>query len=801
MEINTLASAAETAELSTARTSLPKENHGRTTGGFLSMGNGAPAEILRPYQREIVDAVVDRLEVSGQVHMACGSGKTIVAQHVAQQLVAVGTVVVVTPSLALVAQTLRSWRANHGGPLTALAVCSDDTVADAPVHLNDLVVPVTTDAAEIAEWLDCGQSGLRLLVSTYASVERVAAALRDSKTRAAMAIFDEAHLIEGDATKACARVLDPDWLPVGRRLYLTATPRLPVGRFKSDRVASMADERAYGPVLARYSFARGIAEGYLSDYRIVVIGIGDRESRRLLADTDTEYVTSIGASSLQAVVAQFALARAHQELGIRRVVSFHTRVEQAAEFAGTLGQRISDHDVRAAHVEASMPHRMRAEILGSLENPPANGWTVVSNARCLGVGVDVPAIDAVLFADPKESAVDIVQAVGRALRKHPDSPGPSTIIVPIVVPDTDDTEIGDLDAGRYTTLWKVVRALRAHDEQFAAALDRTRGELSFFHRATDLPGKITMVLPDGISARIADQLRLLLVRQTTSHWWEGFEHARRFHAEHDNLLVPRTYVMDDGFDLGSWIARQRSEKARDMLPQDRIDQLTAIDMVWSITELEYQEMLAAAREYKRRNGHLQPSKSGDDQKLHGWLRWQRRQHARGNLPPEKLAALTELGVRLDHDPDGPWREGLTHAREFREQHDHLNVPTGYRSPDGYPLGKWAETQMSYYRKGILAPDRVEELKSVGMVWDKTLARWELGLTAARNFHALHGHLDVPSRFTTSSGYPLGAWIRRQRRVRAGQQRGLLPAHGIAALDKLGMRWEPKRRSSPKQPSF
>lgn len=219
------------------------------------------------------------------------------------------------------------------------------------------------------------------------------------------------------------------------------------------------------------------------------------------------------------LVAQAALIRAAQHHGVRRAVTFHHKVADAAEFPRTLPAAVRRLAPRlpvpdTAHVHGGMDHGLRDEILDSLRNPHPGTWSTVSNARCLGEGTDIPAIDAVLFAHPKTSGVDIVQAVGRALRPHPDAPGDSTVIVPITVPE-EDGEIGDLDAGAYTTLWQIVRALRAHDEPLGIALDTSRAHL---HSTDDppIPAKITVELPAGAADRLLAQVQLLMVRQVTS---------------------------------------------------------------------------------------------------------------------------------------------------------------------------------------------------------------------------------------------------------------------------------------------
>ncbi|MFD3422413.1 DEAD/DEAH box helicase [Streptomyces decoyicus] len=654
---------------------------------------------MRPYQREAIDAITTGLRAGrrGQLHAACGSGKTYMAQRVVEGLVpGAGLIVALAPSLALVAQILREWQVGSTVAFQAMAVCSDEKVADAPVRTGNLAVPVSTDPEVIASWLDRGVR--QVIVGTYTSADRVGEGLRRAGVEADLVVCDEGHHLFGKREAGLRRIVTvPDFLPQHRRLVMTATPD--VTGWRAADALSWRDEELFGPVLYRYPFTRGIAEGYLKDYRLLVLGISDAEARALLADTAFEYVD--GEIALRTVVAQAALAHARRTYGTERAITFHPRVQQAADFARTVPATIARlpaakqpmGSVNAIHISGAMGAGERDAILAQLARPPAGGWTVVSNAQCLTEGVDVPAVDTIVFTHPSRSATKVSQAVGRAVRRNSNTADTATIIVPVIVPD-DTTEVEELDAGDFEVLFEVVRALRAHDEGFAAELDRERwsqplrtagdGEAG----TSELPQKVTLHLPQGTSDRILNQLRLLTVRNSTSSWWEGYADAVSFYRKHGHLNVPEGCIGASGRRLDAWVRTCRKNRRKGWMPQDRMDALDSIGMVWDPLEAQRQQLLHDARAYHKANGNLSIPYNHvtcDGRLLGSQFKALRAAYRQGRVPQPMVAALNELGMRWD--PQAVKRqELLTACDRYRQRFGNLDVPAKFVDDQGYRLG-------------------------------------------------------------------------------------------------------------------
>jgi superfamily II DNA or RNA helicase len=692
---------------------------------------------LRPYQAKSVRAVTAALaeDGSGQVHMACGTGKTLVYLRTAERLVpGAGLVVVLVPTIALVAQSLADCRADADLPFAGLAVCSDDTVADAPVHLADLGLRATTDPDVVTEWLTTqlagDQASRRYVFATYHSAGVVAEALHTLGLHADLLVCDEAHHLTGVVEAETRKVMEPGFLPARRRLFLTATPR---DDLRSDAVLQMYgmdDEALFGPVLASFPFDQAIAGGWLKDYRIAVIGVTEDEARALLAEQDVDYVDTVDAVSLRTLATQLAVAQARRRFGVRRVISFHYRVADALEFSRTFPRTLDrlEPELRPAGrgqfaaVHSAHTTEQRESLLDHLRHPPEDGWSVVANARLLSEGVNIPAVDAVAFGHPKKSAVDIVQAVGRALRgragheQDSDDGGGdmATLIVPIVVPAASDTEeITDLDPREYATLWEILRALRAHDERFGIELDHTRQET---HTGQyELPERISVYLPPGTADHVLDQLTLLTVRQSTSPWMEGLGAAKRYHARHGDLLVGRHHVDEHGFRLGQWIGNQRAHA--ETLSPTRRAALDELGMVWNALEAQWDAMFTIAATYHRTHGHLRVKAPAviDGENLGAWLSTQRHAHTHGRLSRERTARLDSLGMWW-----GAFAAGLEACDRYRARYGDLDAVTSYVDDQGYPLGAWLATQRvrNNGSRKPLPQQQCAELDARGMIWSK-----------------------------------------------------------------------------------
>ena len=432
----------------------------------------------RPHQREAIKAghkyFVTEKAKRGKLIMPCGSGKSLAAYWIAESLGA-RNIVIAVPSLALIRQTLKVWLRETSAnkqPVEWICVCSDESAGrvdndDVSVLRQDLGVPCLTDSSEIAHWLQRKHHGLTVVFTTYQSGEALSKAARKCKFRFDLGIMDEAHKTVGDSDKLFSHLLHDKNLPIRRRIFMTATERRYRGQ--SDTVLSMDNPAVYGETFHVLSFKRALEyqPPILSDYKIISMFVSRSEVAELIRNNNFvkpdqgKWNKDIEADMLASLV---TLRKAMIKYPIKHAVSFHSSIARAELFK-TNNDVLSKATrkfglLETFHVSGKTPTGTRARIIGEFADAER---ALVTNARCLTEGVDVPGIDCVLFADPRRSAVDIVQAVGRALRPAPGKKF-GYVIVPILQED-GATGQDILESKAFEEVLTTLRALAANDDR------------------------------------------------------------------------------------------------------------------------------------------------------------------------------------------------------------------------------------------------------------------------------------------------------------------------------------------------
>ena len=293
----------------------------------------------------------------------------------------------------------------------------------------------------------------------------------------------------GRVSSDFATILDAEEIKARRRLFMTATPRYFTGRVVREakeadfEVASMDDEAAFGPVFHRLGFAEAIERDLLTDYQVVVVGVDDATYRDWAQRGRFVTIDGTKVTDARTLAGQIGLAKAMRRYDLHRTITFHSRVKRAREFAHSLPEVIAWMPARqrpkghlwSDYASGEMPAGQRHVLLRHLGRLDHGERGLLANARCLTEGVDVPTLDGVAFIDPRRSEVDIVQAVGRAIRLAPDKTV-GTIVIPVFIDTDEDPEIA-LDDSAFKPVWDVIKALRSHDDELGEQLDELRRQL------------------------------------------------------------------------------------------------------------------------------------------------------------------------------------------------------------------------------------------------------------------------------------------------------------------------------------
>ncbi|MHB1523759.1 MAG: DEAD/DEAH box helicase [Candidatus Dormibacteria bacterium] len=756
----------------------------------------------RQHSREAIAAVCSgfRTRDRGQLVMACGTGKTLVGLWVSEELGCERTLVLV-PSLSLLGQTLREWARSASNPFSWSAICSDPTVGDDDLveHTSELGFPVTTDPSVIAASLS--RRGRHVAFATYQSSPKLAEAFKLGAPAFDLTIADEAHRCAGVTEAPFSTVLDSNAIRSKRRLFMTATPRLFTDRVKRDvegsdrQIASMDDEERFGPVFHRLGFGDAIARGLLSDYRVVILGVDDA-TIQTLADRGTLVAADgLPATDARTLAGQIGVAKAMRDYDLRRVVTFHRLVSAAHSFAhrfpSVVGWMPEDERpsgvVWAEHVSGAMSSGHRDTLLGRLRDLDPGAHGMLSNARCLGEGVDVPAIDGVAFIDPRRSVIDIVQAVGRAIRRSEEKVQ-GTVVLPVLV-DPSSTPEEVLESSSFQPVWEVVRALRAHDEILGERLDELRREIGRLDGgAPGLPTKILLDLPVTVGDEFVRALQTRLVENTTARWEQWFGSLQSFVEREGHSGVPIGYTAG-AWRLGSWVATQRKLGRRGDLLPDRRRRLGALPG-WSWNPLvdHWPDGFGALQSFARREGHASVPKHHVESgvNLGTWVQHQRTDHRKGTLASDRAALLEAIPGWVWNTKDERWAEGLALLQRFKDREGHARVPDLHYER-GFPLGHWVRFQRQRYDRGELSPVRQAGLESIeGWIWDDSAERWDRAYALLEAFVAREGHALVPQGIVRD-GVRLGAWVSNQRMF---FHKGRLPPDRVHQLEALaGWSWD------------
>jgi len=489
---------------------------------------------LLPHQEDALKAVSSGLQTAdrGKLILACGTGKTVTSLRIAEEMVGIGgAVLFMVPSLALMAQAVREWTNDAMVPLRSFAVCSDAKVGKrqgrkdtADIAVHDLAYPATTDGETLASKMSADSPGAMTVVfATYQSIQVISAAQEAGLGEFDLIVCDEAHRTTGVTTgeedeSNFVRIHDDRHIRGRKRLYMTATPRIygeaarQRAKEQSLTLAEMDDPETYGETLFERGFSWAVENNLLTDYKVIVLAVDEGA----VAPTVQRRLDLGGELSLddgtKIVGCYKALTKTDLKIDVgtdtgamQRALIFCRDIKSSkiieGEFAAVAKEFRTQNpkdeltlDCEVRHVDGTFNADSRGRLLDWLKAEPGDdNCRILTNARCLSEGVDVPALDGIMFLHPRKSQIDVVQSVGRVMRRAPGKKM-GYVILPVAIPAGTSPEDALNDNERYRVVWQILNALRSHDERLDGDINKihlgqTEGSrIEIVAVAPDLPG-------------------------------------------------------------------------------------------------------------------------------------------------------------------------------------------------------------------------------------------------------------------------------------------------------------------------
>lgn len=485
----------------------------------------------RPHQQTAINAVLGGLNNAdrGKLIMACGTGKTFTSLKIAEQMAGLGKrVLFLVPSLSLLSQTLTEWTQQSTTPLHSFAVCSDSDVGkkrtkdddSVQIFAHELRHPATTQSDKLAAEMHKrhDETHMSVVFSTYHSIDVISKAQHQhGLADFDVIICDEAHRttgskFSGEDESSFVKVHDAEFIKASKRLYMTATPRIfgDSAKIKEEQgevvLFSMDDEKQFGKELHTINFSEAVSRGLLCDYKVIVLTVEEahinKRLQSLLADENNslkvddaakiigcwkalnkqDMQDDLGADTnpmkravafCQVIEANASKTAKTHKVSSKQISSMFQEVVEAYQQSEEEQHR--DHGTlfcEAAHIDGSMNASTKEKQINWLKaDTPDNTCRILSNVRCLSEGVDVPALDSVLFLTPRNSQVDVVQSVGRVMRNAPNKKM-GYVILPVVIPTGVEPHEALNDNKTYKVVWEVLQALRSHDDRFDAMINK-----------------------------------------------------------------------------------------------------------------------------------------------------------------------------------------------------------------------------------------------------------------------------------------------------------------------------------------
>ena len=610
-----------------------------------------------------------------------------------------------------------------------------------------------------------------------------------------LAVADEAHRCAGKADAGFATILDGEKIRASKRLFTTATPRYFGKAIKDEAkardlaVVGMDNEAVFGPVIHKLTFGQAIEQELLTDYQVVIVGVDEPMVREWIENYEIVSTDPDNQTDARTLAAKIGMLKAVKDYDLKRVISFHSRVAGAKQFSDELvdvanliepanrpeGTFLSDY------VSGEMKAGDRKKKIDKLKALEGYDRGILTNARCLAEGVDVPSLDGVAFIDPRGSQVEIIQAVGRAIRKVRGAKvqKKGTIVLPVFIEAGDDHE-ASIEASNFKPVWDVLKALRAHDNDMASTLDQYRTNMAknASQNREIISDKIIFDMPVSVDAEFSSALRTVLVEASTASWEFWFGLLEEFKEREGNCRVIRGHL-EAGCNLHNWVKNLR--KRQGIQSPERIQRLDNLGFSWSISQDSWDVGFGKLLVFVKREGHcdVQARHIESGYHLGRWVNKVRTKYSHNKLSRTQIEELNKLTFIWDRN-EYEWELGFKSFSKLL-QSENLSNSSSHVYEHRYGIKSWASNNRS--RREMLSNERIKRLNDIGFVWDVRDDKWAEGFSKLLQFKETEGHCGVPTSLKID-GFNLGQWASVRR-----SSADMISPERKQQLDDIGFVWD------------
>jgi superfamily II DNA or RNA helicase len=726
----------------------------------------------RDYQEEAIEAIVNNFKTNDRATavMACGTGKTLVALWVVERMNAQLTIVFM-PSLALIKQTIESWREHTSlKNVSFMAICSDDNVIDDTIEITaeECDFKVSTSTSDVFKFIEDNRNQTCLLFCTYQSAKVVPHMIKFD-----LGIFDEAHKTSGTENKYFRYALDDNNVSIKKRLFLTATPRqykYIAGTEYNKKIAeySMDNKKSYGEIVYRLDFAEALKRDIICDYRVIIAAI----DRRTINNDMIKYgmaETKTRKHRLIDLAHSMLLLKCYQELAINRTIVFHRTISDSKKFINSANSLSPKNNPEFIHINGKMNSSMRNLHMHAFKT---TSKIVIGNARCLAEGVDIPSADMVCFMSPKKSKIDIIQAVGRVMRK---SSGKECgyILLPIFIDDQEIDPDDSIENSNYDYIYNVINAIKQYDSTFCYnigeskninndPLERQRRKVHFINYDIDIT-KIEKAIS-------------IIVQGPTADWDTRFEEAKSYYQQYGHLRTGKRSP------LSKWLREQRYsyKNQADLFNPQRTEKLKSIHafddpltQYWQVQFEEFKKQLATKK--INRQNDLDPKYiKWLDVQLYEMKSKRLTKYAYRHKMLIDFLKTTKLKYLLENKKDLYIKQFEKELKQFKEINGNAHVVITRDKKLYDKVLRFIRNRWRYSKEQLNIIDNCDipyELYKIGSI-SMHRRSWDEYYIDLQNYYNERGNIFIKNN---DKKYKyLASWLGRQRKFYRNHSRKLLP---------------------------